>query len=146
MSIPPRIAGDASVPSLADLRELTLSKFHRNPCNFQLEFARAILEGKKHVLLQAGCGMGKTLGFWIPLLTRTSGFLVVVTPLTLLGDQHVDDLKKAGISAINVDADMVLSSPHLFEVTFFILIDNPGADSQQDIGNGAYRVVISSPD
>ena len=119
MSVPSRIADDISVPSLAALRELTLSKFDRNACDFQLEFAQAILEGKKHVLLQAGCGMGKTLGFWVPLLARTSGYLIVVTHLTLLGDQHVENLTKAGIKAINVDADTVSSSPHVFEVMIF---------------------------
>lgn len=129
MSVPSRIADDPSVPSLAALHELTLSTFHRNPCNFQLEFAQAVLEGKKHVLLQAGCGMGKTLGFWIPLLARTSGFLIVVTPLTLLGDQHVEDLTKAGIDAINVDADMVSSCPHIFEVVIFASISEAGTNS-----------------
>jgi len=129
MSAPSRIADDPSVPSLATLRELTLSKFHRNACNFQLEFARAVLEGKKHVLLQAGCGIGKTLGFWIPLLVRTSGFLIIVTPLTLLGDQHVENLTKAGITAINIDADTVSTCPHVFEVTDLILIDESVTDS-----------------
>ena len=123
MSVPPRIADDTSVPSLATLRELTLSKFHRNACNFQLEFAQAILEGKKHVLLQAGCGMGKTLGFWIPLLARTSGSLIVVTPLTLLGDQHMQNLTEVGISAINIDVDTIASCPHVFEVILFMLIN-----------------------
>jgi len=106
MSVPSRIADDPPVPSLAALRELTLSRFHRNACNFQTEFAQAVLEGMKHILLQVGCGMGKTLGFWIPLLVRTSGFLVVVTPLTLLGNQHVENLMDARIQAINVDAGM----------------------------------------
>lgn len=45
--------------------------------------------------------------------------LIVVTPLTLLGDQHVENLTKAGIKAINVDADTVSSSPHVFEVMIF---------------------------
>ena len=125
MPVPSRIADDPSVPSLADLRELTSSTFQRNACDFHLEFAQAILEGKKHVLLQAGCGMGKTLGFWIPLLARTSGFLVVVTPLTLLGDQHVANLADVGIKAINVDADAVSCCMDLFEVATFVLIDKP---------------------
>jgi len=120
MPDPSRIADDPPVPSLAVLRELTLSTFHRNACNFQLEFAQAVLKGKSHVLLQAGCGMGKTLGFWIPLLARTSGILIVVTPLTLLGDQHVENLAEAGIKAINVDADTLASCSNVFEVTIFI--------------------------
>ena len=129
MSVPPRIANDTSVPSLAVLRELTFSKFDRNACNFQLEFAQALLEGKKHVLLQAGCGMGKTLGFWVPLLARTSGSLIVVTPLTLLGDQHMENLTEVGIRAINVDADTVSSIPHVFEVTIFMPISESGTNN-----------------
>jgi len=66
--------------------------------------------------------MGKTLGFWIPLLARTSGILIVITPLTLLGDQHVENLAEARIKAINVDADTLVSCPHVFEVTTFIPI------------------------
>ena len=119
MSVPPRIADDTSVPSLAGLCELALSKFHRNASNFQLELARTVLKGKRHVLLQAGCGMGRTLGLWVPLLARTSGFLIIITLLTLLGDQHVKDLTKAGISTINVDADTISSCPHVFEVVIF---------------------------
>ena len=128
MPVPSRIADDLSVPSLAALRDLTVSSFHLDACDFQLEFAQAILEGKKHVLLQAGCGMGKTLGFWVPLLARSSGFLIVVTPLTLLGDQHVQNLKKAGIRAINVDADTISSHPHVFEVVIFVSISESGTN------------------
>ena len=115
MSIPSRITDDPSVPSLATLHELTLLKFHWNVCNFQLEFAQAVLEGKKNVLLQAGCGMGKALGFWIPLLVWTSGFLIIVTPLTLLSDQHVENLMEAGITVVNIDADTVSSCLHILD-------------------------------
>ena len=42
--------------------------------------------------------MGKILGFWIPLLAKPSGTRSELSPpLTLLGDQHVDDLEKGGI-------------------------------------------------
>ena len=119
MTVPLRIAGETSVPSLEELRTLAFEKFNKKACNFQLEFAQALLEGKKHVLLQAGCGMGKTLGFWIPLLARPSGILIVVSPLTLLGDQHAADLEKAGIRAINVDADTIAEMPRVFEVKYF---------------------------
>ena len=121
MPVPSRIAGVPSVPSLEDLRTLTFAKFGKNPCNFQLEFAQTLLEGRKHVLLQAGCGMGKTLGFWIPLLANPSGILIVVSPLTLLGDQHVDDLRQVGINAVNVDADTIAGTPHVFEVKIFVI-------------------------
>ena len=119
MTVPSRIVGDASVPSLDDLRTLTLKKFGKNACNFQLEFAQALLEGKKHILLQAGCGMGKTLGFWIPLLAKPSGILIIVSPLTLLGNQHAADLCEVGIRAINIDADAIAETPRVFEVKCF---------------------------
>ena len=122
MTVPLRIAGDASVPSLDALRALALERFGKNACNFQLEFAQALLEGKKHVLLQAGCGMGKTLGFWIPLLARPSGVLIVVSPLTLLGDQHADGLCKIGIRAINIDADTIAEMPRVFEVKIIVTV------------------------
>jgi len=122
MTVPSRNAGDAPVPSLEDLRALALAKFGKNACNFQLEFAHALLEGKKHVLLQAGCGMGKTLGFWIPLLAKPTGLLIVVSPLTLLGDQHVNELSRAGIAAINVDADTITELPRVFEVKTLITV------------------------
>jgi superfamily II DNA/RNA helicase len=134
MPVPLRIADDPSVPSLAALRDLTRSKFRLDACDFQLEFAQAVLEGKKHVLLQAGCGMGKTLGFWIPLLARSSGFLIVVTPLTLLGDQHVENLADAGIRAINIDADTVASRPHVFEVMIFVLIGGLALTTNRTLG------------
>jgi hypothetical protein len=83
MTVPSRSAGDhAPVPLLEDLRALALEQFGKRACNFQLEFAQAPIEGKKPVLLQAGCGVGKTLGFWIPLLAKPSGILIVVSPLT----------------------------------------------------------------
>ena len=90
MTVPSWIMEDPPALSLEALRALTLKRFSRNACNFQLEFAQALLEGKKHVLLQAGCGMGKTLGFWILLLANPTGLLVVVSPLTLLGDQYTN--------------------------------------------------------
>lgn len=122
MTVPSRIAEDPPVPSLEALRALTLKRFGKNACNFQLEFAQALLEGKKHVLLQAGCGMGKTLGFWIPLLANPTGLLVVVSPLTLLGDQHANDLRKVGIKAVNVDADTIVERPRVFEVKIFVTV------------------------
>jgi len=147
MTVPSRIAGDASVPSLEELRALTRKTFGKTPCNFQLEFAQALLEGKKHVLLQAGCGMGKTLGFWIPLLANPSGLLVVVSPLTLLGDQHAKDLCEVGINAINVDADTIAEKPRIFEVNIFITTMHPSSSKDlQDIEHGVYRVIISSPE
>ena len=119
MMAPMRIERDTSLEAL---RTLTVTRFNKNPCNFQLEFTRTLLEGQKHALLQAGCGMGKTLGFWIPLLARPSGILIVVSPLTLLGDQHVEDLRRVGIRAVNINADTIAETPHVFEVKVLITL------------------------
>ena len=74
--------------------------------------------------------MGKTLGFWISLLARTSGSLVVVTPLTLLGDQHMQNLTEVGVSAINIDAETIVSCPHVFEVIIFMSINEPNTNDK----------------
>ena len=64
--------------------------------------------------------MGKTLGFWVPLLANPSGILIVVSPLTLLGNQHADDLSEVGIKAINIDVDTIAEIPRVFEVKILI--------------------------
>ena len=127
MFVLPWIVDNTSVPSLADLRELTLSKSHWDACNLQLELAQAVLKGKKHILLQAGCVMGKTLGFWVPLLAWASGFLIVVMPLTLLGDQHAKDLTKASISAININVTQ-FPAVHMYLELYFSEISKFGTN------------------
>ncbi|KAG0701802.1 hypothetical protein DFH29DRAFT_757003, partial [Suillus ampliporus] len=67
------------------------------PCLWQLKVARALLQGNHDVLCIAGTGVGKTLGFWIPLLFCVNSIQLVVTPLNLLGKQNATSLAKAGI-------------------------------------------------
>ncbi|KIJ64213.1 hypothetical protein HYDPIDRAFT_71054, partial [Hydnomerulius pinastri MD-312] len=50
------------------IRECTQQVFGVRPCLWQLKVAEALLKGDKDVLCTAGTGMGKTLGFWMPLL------------------------------------------------------------------------------
>ncbi|KAG1852966.1 hypothetical protein C8R48DRAFT_573136, partial [Suillus tomentosus] len=59
----------------------------------------------RDIICIAGTGKGKTLTFWMPLLFDSTSVQVVITPLNLLGEQNVMDLKKAGISAISIHAD-----------------------------------------
>ncbi|KIK82260.1 hypothetical protein PAXRUDRAFT_75572, partial [Paxillus rubicundulus Ve08.2h10] len=75
------------------------------PCLWQLKVAKALLKGDKDVLCTAGTGMGKTLGFWMPLLFRPDGIQMVVTPLNLLGKQNATSLAKAGIRAITISSE-----------------------------------------
>ncbi|KAG2367212.1 P-loop containing nucleoside triphosphate hydrolase protein [Suillus spraguei] len=92
-------------PSLSEIRLRTLQKFGIRPCLWQLKVAHALLQGNKDVLCIVGTGMGKTLGFWIPLLFRVNAIQVVVTPLNLLGKQNATSLANAGIPAIAINAE-----------------------------------------
>ena len=44
-------------------------------------------------------GAGKTLTFWMPLLFDKGSIQVVVTPLNILGDLNINDLKARGCLA-----------------------------------------------
>lgn len=68
------------------------------------------------MLLEAGCGFGKTLGFWIPLFHKEKGIQIVVTALNLLGKQNIDTLTKAGIKGISINAET--ATAHNFRVKF----------------------------
>ncbi|KAG1905441.1 uncharacterized protein F5891DRAFT_976372 [Suillus fuscotomentosus] len=66
---------------------------------------------------------GKTLTFWMPLLFDSTSVQVVITPLNLLGEQNVMDLKKAGISAISIHTDT--ATAHNFQRTLSIELISP---------------------
>ncbi|KAG6380519.1 hypothetical protein JVT61DRAFT_8683 [Boletus reticuloceps] len=61
--------------------------------------------------------MGKTLGFWLPLLFRLNGIQIVVTPLNLLGKQNAASLAKAGIRAIAISSETATLSNFAVSVT-----------------------------
>lgn len=96
--------------SITDVRQHTQHVFGIRPCLWQVKVAQALLKGDKDVLCTAGTGMGKTLGFWIPLLFRPESMQIVITPLNLLGRQNTLSLAKAGIKAISIDAETATSA------------------------------------
>jgi superfamily II DNA helicase RecQ len=103
------------------IRDLTLRRFGKRPCWFQIEVARA-LYGGKDVVGVAGTGAGKTLSFWIALMMaiddgRPDALVVVVTPLNLLGHQNKTVLHAAGISAVAVDQATLVEDGHLRKST-----------------------------
>ncbi|KAF9222848.1 hypothetical protein BS17DRAFT_707147 [Gyrodon lividus] len=104
------------MPVLSDIRQCTLEVFGVCPCPWQLKVTEALLKGDKDVLCTAGTGMGKTLGFWIPLLFRPDGIQIVVTPLNLLGKQNATSLAKAGMPVIAINSEMV--TPVNFQVSW----------------------------
>ncbi|KIJ62205.1 hypothetical protein HYDPIDRAFT_94622, partial [Hydnomerulius pinastri MD-312] len=92
-------SNDLYIPTLPEIRQRAQEKFGVWPCIWQLKVAEALLKGDKDVVCTAGTGMGKTLGFWLPLLFRPGGIQIVVTPLNMLGKQNATSLAKAGIRA-----------------------------------------------
>ncbi|KAH8087851.1 hypothetical protein BXZ70DRAFT_906862 [Cristinia sonorae] len=108
-------------PCLSQIRDTTKQHLGYRPCLWQLKVARATLEGKD-VVCVASTGSGKTLPFWMPLLFRIEGIVVVITPLNLLGTQNKSQLEALGISAI------ALSSA------------TATAQNFQDIAEGKHRV------
>ncbi|KAG2337004.1 hypothetical protein BDR05DRAFT_895890, partial [Suillus weaverae] len=76
------------------------------PCLWQLKVAHMLLQCNQDVLCIARTGMGKTLGFWIPLLFCNNSIQLVITPLTLLGKQNATSLVKAGICTIAINVEM----------------------------------------
>ncbi|OCH86117.1 P-loop containing nucleoside triphosphate hydrolase protein [Obba rivulosa] len=70
-----------------------------------LKISRSLYEKQNNVVTIAATGSGKTLSFWIPLLMaledKQDKFIIVVTPLNILGRQNAETLTAAGISAVS---------------------------------------------
>lgn len=92
------------VPTIEEIRTKCHSVFGLRACRLQCLFAQAVLE-RKDVLFEVGTGGGKTLAFWLPLLFRKDGLVIVVTALNALGDQNVSQLQKASIKAIAINGN-----------------------------------------
>jgi len=102
---PPNPATSDHVPTLSEIRQRAEEHFGVRLCLWQLKVAEALLRHDKDVVCVAGTGMGKTLGFWLPLLFHPGGIQVVVTPLNMLGKQNVASLAKAGIQGIAINSE-----------------------------------------
>ncbi|KIM70516.1 hypothetical protein SCLCIDRAFT_12461 [Scleroderma citrinum Foug A] len=93
------------IPSLSDIRTQTYNMFGIWPCLWQIKVTETLLKGGKDVICITGTGMGKTLTFWMPLLFRSGGIQIVVTPLNLLGKQNIASLARVGIRAIAISSE-----------------------------------------
>jgi superfamily II DNA helicase RecQ len=89
------------LPSLDEMRETIKERFGFYPCTWQLKAASTQLE-QNDLLTLAPTGSGKTLTFWIPLLFNGNEITIVVTPLIVLGEKNVAELKLVSIPAINL--------------------------------------------
>ena len=94
-----------TVPSYSDIQQKTERFLGYRPCLWQIKVIIAILRHDKDIVSIAATGSGKTLTFWMPLLFRTSGIQIIITPLNILGKQNVAQLTSFGISAIALSAE-----------------------------------------
>ncbi|KAG2030929.1 hypothetical protein BDR03DRAFT_802293, partial [Suillus americanus] len=74
-------------------------------CLWQLKVTDVFLQNDCNIICIAGTGMGKTLVFWSPLAIKDMGILIVVTPLTQLGEQSIIFLKQASIQSILISTE-----------------------------------------
>lgn len=93
------------IPTSLEIQQCTQEKFGVRSCLWQLKVAKAFLKGDKDIVCIAGTSMGKTLGFWLPLLFHLNGIQIVVTLLNLLGKQNPASLARASIWAISISSE-----------------------------------------
>lgn len=79
--------------------------FGITPCLWQIKVALALLRRDRDVVCIAGTGSGKTITFWLPLLLRKEKIQIVVTALTEIGNQNVNELTRAGLRAISINTE-----------------------------------------
>lgn len=78
---------ETPLPTIEQIEQRALEFFGYRPCRWQCEVVLATLRGQD-VICIAPTGAGKILTFWLPLLFRPKGTVVVITPLNILGVQN----------------------------------------------------------
>lgn len=129
------------------IRDLSQRVFGKRPCWLQVKITLA-LHAKKDVIGVAATGAGKTLSFWLALLTALEDgedkMVIVITPLNLLGQQNTKQLTAAGLSSVAVTKEN--NKPETYKVTRNIISPLNLTYVFQDIIQGKYRVVTISPE
>ena len=95
---------DIKIPSFSEVIQKTEEVFGFKPCTWQIKVAIAMIKRWKDIVCVSGMGSGKTLPFWLPLFF-TSGTVIVITALNILGQQNEKSLEKVGIRAIAISGD-----------------------------------------
>ena len=129
---------------VTDIRKLCQQTLSSSPCLWQIRAAFAILKGQKDVICVARTGAGKSLTFYLPLIVRTEGVMIIVIPLNALATDMAARLSDKGLSAIAVTAANATAKN--FSVRHLSLKRNPILTSYQDIFKRKYRVVITNPE
>lgn len=86
------------------VRSLCEATLHSSPCLWQIRAAFAVLKGEKDVICVARTGAGKSLTFYLPLLVRMEGIIIIVVPLNALASEMASRLTALGLAAIAVTA------------------------------------------
>ena len=90
--------------SVKELRTLCEETWGSTPCLWQLRVAFMILKGETDVICVARTGAGKSLTFYLPLLVRKDGIVIIVVPLNALASEMAATLTTMGINAIALTA------------------------------------------
>lgn len=87
-----------------ECRTVCLSTLGASPCLWQIRTAFAILKGEKDVICVARTGAGKSLTFYIPLVVKKEGIIIILVPLNALATEIASQLSLLGLAAIAIVA------------------------------------------
>ncbi|THV04173.1 P-loop containing nucleoside triphosphate hydrolase protein [Dendrothele bispora CBS 962.96] len=97
------------------------------PCTAQLLSAWHQYD-QKTVFTIARTGFGKTLTFWLPLLMKEDGVLLIVTPLNILGDKNAREvMEKLGVAGVNVTGQTATEKvfKHIADLKYRVVVTSP---------------------
>jgi superfamily II DNA helicase RecQ len=87
-----------------ELRQKIKEVLGKRPCDFQFKLYKAQQSGK-NIISVARTGSGKTLTYFMPLVTSLDGIIIIVTALNVLGEQFEREARAAGFSAKSVNSE-----------------------------------------
>lgn len=105
--------------TVIEVRSLCEAVLRTSPCLWQIRTAFAILKGEKDVICVARTGAGKSLTFYLPLLVRMEGIIIIVVPLNALASEMASRLTAMGLAAIALTAST--SKELNYTVSLFII-------------------------
>ena len=75
-------------------------------------------------------GSGMTLTFWLPLLFKTDGIQLIISPLNILGEQNVTQLAEMDIKGISITSET--ATYQNFQVCRLSLLLTESIDATRD--------------
>jgi ATP-dependent DNA helicase RecQ len=128
--------------SFAEIRAKAIKHLGSRPCLWQIRVVEAILKRDGDVVCIAATGSGKTLTFWLPLLFRSSGIQLIISPLNILGQQNVAQLAAMNINGITITAET--ATPKNFQVRVYLRrirrVTYVNAVSSTNLGHRGWKV------